>query len=148
MGIPVALVIAAYPWPSKIVDLSLPARPSLVLAGLTAIAAVLLAPDIWQNFSWQVQGLGGEHATQAHWALDSSHALVLLAGGALASTKRPGWQSLGYVTALALAYLGVAAIATTGQPGSWGVTGGTLALVGAIAFAGAVLRESRVGESA
>jgi hypothetical protein len=54
------------------------------LAVLTVLRAAVLAPSIWQNIDNQLGDVGGEHASEAHWALDAGH--LIIAAGALGST--------------------------------------------------------------
>ena len=140
--IPLLLVFAAYPAPRALLDWSRPARFSLVLLLLTAALAVLLAPDIWR--AWQLQQVSADpHAQAGHWILSISIEAVLILAGVLSATKRPGWQALSVVTGLALIYLGLAAIATPGYAGSWGMLGGALSTLGGWAFLGAMIWETR-----
>jgi hypothetical protein len=140
--IPLLQLFAAYPAPRSLLDWSRPARFSLVLLLLTAVLAVLLAPDIWR--AWQLQHVSADpHAQAGHWILSISVEVVLILAGVLSATKRPGWQALSVVTGLALIYLGLAAIATPGYAGSWGMLGGALSTLGGWAFLGAMIWETR-----
>jgi hypothetical protein len=131
--LPTVLVVAAYPWPSKLANLRV-ARVDRPLAALTTLAAAALAPSLWQNLTRQLDNAGGEHATEAHWALDAAHVILLLAAGALASTRRPGWQTLAILTGVTFLYLGIAAIAIPEQAGSWGTLGGALGVIAGVAY--------------
>jgi hypothetical protein len=131
--LPTVLVVAAYPWPSKLANLRV-ARVDRPLAALTILAAAALAPSLWQNLTRQLDNAGGEHATEAHWALDAAHVILLLAAGALASTRRPGWQTLAILTGVTFLYLGIAAIAIPEQAGSWGTLGGALGVIAGVAY--------------
>jgi uncharacterized membrane protein YoaK (UPF0700 family) len=131
--LPTVLVVAAYPWPSKLANLRV-TRVDRPLAALTTLTAAALAPSLWQNLTRQLDNVGGEHATEAHWALDAAHVLLLLAAGALASTRRTGWQTLAILTGVTFLYLGVAAIAIPEQAGSWGTLGGALGVLAGVAY--------------
>jgi hypothetical protein len=131
--VPTVLVVAAYPWPSKLAKARL-ARIDRPLAALTALAAAALAGSVWQNLTRQLDNVGGEHATEAHWALDAAHVILLLAAGALASTRRTGWRTLAILTGVTFLYLGIAAIAIPEQAGSWGTLGGALGVVAGVAY--------------
>jgi hypothetical protein len=91
--VPTVLVVAAYPWPSKLANVRVP-RIDRPLAALTTLAAAALAASVWQNLTWQLDSVGGEHATEAHWALDAAHVILLLAAGALASTRQGAGEPL------------------------------------------------------
>lgn len=141
--LPTVLVVAAYPWPSKLANLR-GTRIDRPLAALTTLAAAALAPSVWQNLARQLDNVGGEHATEAHWALDAAHVVLLLAAGALASTRRTGGQTLAILTGVTFLYLGIAAIAIPEQAGSWGTLGGALGMAAGIAYliAGAIRRSA------
>jgi hypothetical protein len=131
--VPTVLVVAAYPWPSKLANVRVP-RIDRPLAALTTLAAAALAASVWQNLTRQLDNVGGEHATEAHWALDAAHVILLLAAGALASTRQGGWRTLAILTGVTFFYLGIAAIAIPEQAGSWGTLGGALGVVAGVAY--------------
>jgi plastocyanin len=116
---------------------------SLPLFGLSLLAAAFLAPDAWNLLHLQFAGLGGEHATQNHWVLTAELELMLVLGGLLAATKRPGWRILGILVGLAFVYLGLASISAPHFDGSWGTLGGILATLGGWSFVGATWWEAR-----
>ena len=102
--------------------------PLLLALGLF----VLLAFDMWSNLQAQITGAGGEHARHGHWATAFSLDVVLILALLFAASRRPGWLALSLLAALALVYLGAAALALPNHAGSWGVLGGTLAILGGI----------------
>jgi hypothetical protein len=129
----VVLLSLAYPtprdllrWPREGV------RIPLLVLGLVALLA--LAPDIWGNVRLQLTDAGSEHALNGHWATAAVTDVVLAIAALLSALKRPGWKVLGISTGLTLLYLGAAALAGPHVPGSWGTTGGVLALIGALAY--------------
>lgn len=139
----VSLVIAAYPRPRALLETTRERPVSRPLLALSALAAALLAPASWQ--AWQLQVVGGsEHAEHHAWASGVVLALLLVLAGALAATKRPGWQALGALTGVAFLYLGTVALTVPDQPGSWGSIGGVLSLLGGLAFITATLLEARM----
>ncbi|HJZ48470.1 MAG TPA: hypothetical protein VKE41_14935, partial [Roseiflexaceae bacterium] len=137
-----AIVIAAYPAPRALISVSREGRVSIPLLGLSILTAALLLPEISRLVPMQLAGLGGEHATENHWILTANLELMLIAGGLLAATKRPGWQALGIIIGLAFVYLGVASISLPYYAGSWNLWGGALATVGGWAYIGATLWEA------
>jgi hypothetical protein len=141
IALPLILVVAAYPAPRALLDFSRDEPISRPLLALTLVAAVLLAPGMWRSLLWQIQGVGGEHATVYHWIAGFEHTLILLVAGVLASTKRPGWQTLGILTGVVFLYLSLVALSVPDQAGSWGITGGILGLVGGAGYIGATLFE-------
>jgi len=138
-----AIFIAAYPVPRDLIRLSSPRRLSLPLFGLSLLAAAFLAPDAGRSLHLQFAGLGGEHAAQHHWMLTADLELMIVGGGLLTATKRPGWRVLGMLVGLALLYLGVASISAPQFDGSWGMLGGGLATLGGLGFVGATRWEAR-----
>src|SRR5439155_26234478 len=90
-----ALVVAAYPAPRALLDFSREGPLSRPLLALGLVAALLLAPYIGRLLLWQIQGVGGEHATANQWISDVDHTLFLVLAGIMVSTKRPGWRTLG-----------------------------------------------------
>jgi hypothetical protein len=137
------LVIVAYPAPRALLDFSREGPISRPLLALNLAVALLLVPYIIQLTLWQLQGFGGEHATANQWISDVEHAVFLLLATLLASTKRPGWRTLGTLTGLVFLYLGFAAIALPGYAGSWGITGGILSLVGGLLYLIVTMSEAR-----
>ena len=142
-----AIVIAAYPAPRALVSVSRAGPVSIPLLGLSVLLAALLLPDVGRLAHLQLAGLGGEHATENHWILTANLEMMLIVGGLLAATRRPGWQALGVIVGLALVYLGVASISLPYYAGSWNLWGGALATVGGWGFIGATLWEARHTEA-
>jgi hypothetical protein len=138
-----AIVIAAYPAPRALLSVSREGSVSIALLGLSILAAAFLLPEVWRLVPMQLAGLGGEHATQHHWMLTAMLEVMLIAGGLLAATRRPGWQALGIIVGLAFVYLGVASISLPYYAGSWNLWGGALATLGGWAFIGATLWQTR-----
>ena len=87
-----AAVVAAYPAPRALLDFSREGPFSRPLLALSLVAALLLAPYMGRLLLWQIQGVGGEHATAVGWISDVDHtALLLLAALVFAarSVERP-----------------------------------------------------------
>src|SRR6266545_8185786 len=141
--LPTVIVVATYPWPSRLIEVRA-AGTHRALAVLTVLGAAVLAPSIWQNIGNQLGDVGGEHASEAHWALDAAHLILLLTAGALSSTCRSGWRTLAVLTGVPFIYLGIAAVAAPEQAGSWGSTGGALGVMAGVAYllAGVARRRS------
>jgi hypothetical protein len=62
--------------------------------------------------------------------------IALVFASLLASTRKPGWKPLTIIIGIAYLYLGTAALTVPDQPGSWGITGGIVSLIGGIAYLG------------
>jgi hypothetical protein len=137
------LVVLSYPALRALLDVSLERPISRPLLALSLAAALLLVPYIVRLTLWQIQGFGGEHATANQWISDVEHAVFLLLATVLVATRRPGWRPLGILTGVVFLYLGVAALTLPGYAGSWGITGGILALVGGSLYLITTIREAR-----
>ena len=135
--VPIIIVAALYPRPRTLFQLSRPTTISWAFLALVVVAAALLAPVIWHSFSLNMQPA----ERQNQWITDVEHILVLIISGVAVSTLRPGWPWLGMFIAVAYLYLGVAALTIPNQPGSWGVVGGALALVGGVGYLAATVWE-------
>jgi len=120
-------MVAAYPAPRALVSVSREGPVSMPLLGLSVLAAALLLPEVWRLVPMQLAGPGGEHASENHWILTATLECMLIAGGLLAATRRPGWKALGIIVGLAFVYLGVASISRPYYAGSWNLWGGALA---------------------
>ncbi len=137
------LVVVTYPMPRALLDFSRGEPLSRPLLTLSIVAAILLVPYMVRLELWQIRGVGGEHATANQWVSDVEHTTFLLLATFLASTKRPGWQTLGILTGVVFIYLGVAALVLPEYAGSWGVTGGIAALLGGLLYIVTTIREMR-----
>lgn len=138
----VGLVLVAYPAPRALLAFAADARPSGPLLALAAATAAPLLLDVWTNLRLQ-QVDASEHAAHGHWHGAAAVALTLALAGFLVAGRRPGWRALGVATGLAYLYLGAAALALPAHDGSWGVRGGTLALLAGVAYLALTALESR-----
>lgn len=135
-----AIVVAAYPGPRSLFEIA-PASSRSLLA-IAAITAVALAPSVVSDIGQQVAGGPTEvHAMHHHWLSSAYAAVLVVAAGFLASTKRPGWRILGALAGTALVYLGAAAVSLPTNPGSIGTVGGIVAVVLGAAFLITIVRE-------
>jgi len=137
------LVVVTYPDHRALLDFSREGPLNRPLVAFSLVAAVLLVPYIVRLELWQIHGIGGEHAIANQWVSDVEHSLFLLIAMFLASTKRPGWQTLSILTGVVFIYLGIAAFALPNHAGSWGVIGGIAALIGGPLYIVAAIREAR-----
>lgn len=126
--------IIAYPALSALFRFPRAAGTTTLLLVLALLAAAVLGVDAWHNLQLQLANAGGEHARQGHWATAFSLDLVLAFALLIAARQAPEAHALGLLASASLMYLGAAALALPGQAGSWGFSGGMLAL-----FGGAVL---------
>lgn len=114
--------IVLYPNIRALLSFSREGRVSKLLLGLSVLAAVVLLPNAWKEYQWQIAGwqVGEIHAVDLHWVGSAVLTTLLILGGFLASTKRPGWRELGIIIGGIYIYLGVIAMITLDQAGSWG----------------------------
>lgn len=127
------ILVVLYPgFPDRLVSLARERHVSFPLVGFGVLLAIAFAFDVWQNSArlWHDFGSPG---------MD----IGLVLAAALAATRAAGWRILSILAGLSLAYVGVAAIALAGTAGSWGVIGGSISVVGGLAFIALTLYESR-----
>jgi hypothetical protein len=139
----IGILVASYPRPRDLLDIKREGSLSYPLLAITFVAAILLAPIIARELNYQILGMTQQdiHAQNYHWLTSAGLALLLILGGALAATKRPGWQSLGLIIGIAYLYLGGIALMLPDYAGSWGTLGGLLGLLGGIGYISLTLLE-------
>jgi hypothetical protein len=126
--VPVALIVASYPyWRLLRVrreDIR-PVRPLLVVG---VLAAAALAAPVATSIRRQLAGVG-EVATTNQAITYAEHLTTFALTGLLLSLALPGWRIMAGTAAASWIYLGAVAIALPTQPDSWGTIGGAAALV-------------------
>jgi hypothetical protein len=70
-------------------------------------------------------------------------ALLLILGGSMAATRRPGWRALACIVGIAYLYLGSMALLLPDYAGSWGTIGGMLGLFAGLAYISITLFEAQ-----
>jgi hypothetical protein len=139
----------AYPYPRALLDFSQKGRRiSVALLVLTLIFAVFLDPVINKEIYYQIVGLSNNdaHALQYHWIGSALLMVLLIVAGVLASTKRPGWKILGFITGEVYIYLGIITMIVPNNAGSWGEASGLFTIFGGVLYILIVLTEAE-GES-
>ncbi len=140
LGLLFALPLASYPSLRHLVNFRRTEPLSWSLLGLSLLAAGLMMPFARRWFQLQLLDTG-EHALANHWITGVALVGVLCLAGLLAATRRPGWPVLGVLVGLALLHLGAATVTLPDQPGSWGLNGGVVAIIGGLLFIGVTIRE-------
>ena len=132
----IGILVAAYPRPRDLLDIRRKGSLSYPLLAITFVAAILLAPIIARELNYQILGMTQQdvHALNYHWLTSVVLALLLILGGSLSATKRPGWQALGFIVGIAYLYLGSMALMLPDYAGSWGTIGGVLGLLAGLSY--------------
>jgi hypothetical protein len=119
-------------------------RPSALLAVLTAAGAVPLVAFALSMAALQRNGPAGDpHVDMDHWAAMTTMAIAIVATGAVASLRAPGWRLTGWTGGLALSFFGLASVVYPDHAGSAGSGWGLAAIVGGLVFVAATEWESR-----
>jgi len=139
----IAILAAAYPKPRDLLSFRMNASFSYPLLAITIVAAILLAPIIARELNYQILGMTQQdvHALNYHWLTSVVLALLLILGGSLAATRRPGWRAVACIIGIAYLYLGSMALLLPDYAGSWGTIGGVLGLLGGLGYMSVILFE-------
>ncbi|HUG14648.1 MAG TPA: hypothetical protein VMM78_06475 [Thermomicrobiales bacterium] len=109
------------------------------LVAISLLSGALMARPAWRWYDLQLMRFPDEHSQFQHWTISAVLAVVLVSGGLLAATGRPGSRWLGILCGVTFIYLGLAALRVPDHPGSWGTEGGLLAMAAGVAFIAATL---------
>src|SRR6266496_1518604 len=139
----IGILVAAYPRPLDLLDIRREASLSYPLLAITVVAAIVLAPIIARELNYQILGMTQQdiHALNYHWLTSVVLALLLILGGSLAATRRPGWRALAFIVGITYLYLGNLALLLQDYAGSWGTIGGVLGLLGGLGYMSVILFE-------
>jgi hypothetical protein len=130
---PLLLLLVAYPEPRRLLTPFWRQRIDRPVLALAAAVGVFFLPQVWQAFQAQVRGTD-ELALNYGWASIVEHLCNLWLIALLAAFRQPGSTLLGLLAAACLLYLGAAAISVPGNPGSWELAGGSIAILGGAAY--------------
>ena len=138
-----SILVAAYPRPRDLLDIRREPSLSYPLLAITVVAAIVLAPIIARELNYQILGMTQQdvHALNYHWLTSVALALLLMLGGSLAATRRPGWRALAFIVGITYLYLGSMALLLPDYAGSWGTIGGVLGLLGGLGYISVTLFE-------
>jgi peptidoglycan/LPS O-acetylase OafA/YrhL len=110
--------------------------------GLAVVAGAFFVPQVWRAFQAQVQGTDAVALTYG-WASTVEHLCNLWLIALFAAFRQPGSTLLAVIVAVCFLYLGVAAISVPGSPGSWGLAGGAIAILGGVGYLAATANARR-----
>ena len=130
---PLLLLLVAYPEPRWLLTPIWRGRISWSLLALAVVVGAFFIPLVWRAFQAQVKG-ADELALNFAWASIVEHLCNLWLIAFFATSQQPGSTLLALVVTACLLYLGVAAISVPGNPGSWGLAGGAIAILGGAAY--------------
>ncbi|HYI15446.1 MAG TPA: hypothetical protein VEX37_08650 [Thermomicrobiales bacterium] len=143
-----AILFAAFPDRRALLRVPRPGASRLLL-GLTALAAVGMAPAIVRAFTHLYDSPAFEGAVEPErWGADIIMSFVLIIAGLLVSSKGGGWLALGVIVGIDFFYIGLAALAIPDQPGSWGTIGGILSIAFSGIWLAALLSEANADRRA
>lgn len=138
------LFVLAYPEPRALLSFRPKGRISIALLVLTVVFAVFLDPVINREIYYQITGMANldAHALQYHWIGSALLMVLLIVAGLMASTKRPGWKILGFITGEVYIYLGVITMIVPNYAGSWGEASGLFTIFGGVLYMMITLAEA------
>ena len=84
-----------------------------------------------------------DYSKYYRWAESVNLSVALIVAGLLASTRKPGWKQLTILISIAYLYLRIAAFTVPDLPGSWGISGGVLSILGGIAYLGCAIYQRK-----
>ena len=136
--------VLAYPDRRALLSFKLKGRMSIALLLLTLVFAVFLDPAINKEIYYQIVGMSNSdvHALELHWIGSALLMILLIVAGLMASTKRPGWKILGFITGEVYFFLGVITMIVPNYAGSWGEASGLFTIFGGVLYMLIVLAES------
>ena len=116
----------------------------MALLLLTLVFTVFLDPAINKEIYYQIVGMANSdvHALELHWIGSALLMILLIVAGLMASTKRPGWKILGFITGEVYFFLGVITMIVPNYAGSWGEASGLFTIFGGALYILIVLAEA------
>src|SRR5205085_12660743 len=127
IALPIILALVAYPRRRELLTRPWADGVRVPLLVLGSVAAALLLSDAGRSLAAQIRGVD-ELAVNYDWASNAEHLTNIALAAVLAGMRRPGAQALGVMAGAVLAFMGAAAISVPADPGSWGLTGGAVAI--------------------
>ncbi|CAM4459256.1 hypothetical protein [Paenibacillus tarimensis] len=136
-AIVLATLYATYPNRREIWRSTEPRVVNRTLLLLTGGVLLALLPVIIGGISGQLQ----DPEQQFRWGEGSALAITLVYAAYLTATARTGTRTLGVIQGLTYVYMGAASLTLPQYPGSWGLWGGTAAIIFGILYPVIVFRE-------
>jgi hypothetical protein len=129
--LPSILVTLAYPGKRSLLKFSFQLSLKNKLMMFAVLSLLILLPTGIFSLLMQINGSPmDEHVIRIDWAKSFGINVSLIFAGFLTASRRPGWRTLGFLLAITYIYLGVASISAVNAPGSWGLIGGALSVIG------------------
>jgi hypothetical protein len=129
---------------------SLPARqaarleiPTLLLTAAAGVPILWYVADVSANVRAGLRPNDDISAGLSHWPMQVAVVLAILATAGLTAFHQSGWQLSAWTVTVGTAWLGVLSVVFPHHAGSFGLLGGSVAILWSILFGGATLRSMR-----
>lgn len=136
------LVVVTYPQPRTLLTGLWKARVSWPSLALAVVALALFVPQVWTALQAQILGVDSLSKSFA-WASIVEHSADLWLILLFASFRGKLSVLLTPIIAVCCLYLGLASLSLPSDPGSWGRSGGTIAIIGGAAYVAIAAYEGR-----
>lgn len=130
---PLVILSLTYPGKGVLTNMFKQAEYHRPLLILTLIVLVFLTPIMWESLMLQMNS-GDDAAQFNRWLGVFEMCSAIILASVLAATRKPGWKPLTILIGITFIYLGLAAITVPNNPGSWGILGGILSILGGIGY--------------
>jgi hypothetical protein len=117
--------------------------PTLLLTAAAAVPILWYTADVSANVRAGLRPNDDISAGLSHWPMQVAVVLAILATAGLTAFHESGWQLSAWTVTLGTAWMGVASVVYPHHAGSFGLLGGSAAILWSILFAGATLRPAR-----
>jgi hypothetical protein len=125
-----------------------PDTPTLLLTAAAAVPLIWFTVGVSANVRAGLRPNDDISAGLSHWPMQVALALAILATAALTALRQPGWQVSAWTVTIGTAWMGVLSVIYPHHAGSFGVLGGSAAIVWSVLFGAATLRCARRSQTA